>query len=174
MFYGKFTITTLILIFILSDFLTEFVIAKMSSHAVLGLLKCLADWYWENNNQQIHVKFFEPDIYLTLFYAMIGLEADFCRRISRNIMSKREFIKACQYSYEKEVLDDELLGSVYDFVLLEGLNLGFPSTSTTSMKRFSQRNGKFLCYAIKNASYIPTKSNTTKDSLGGKLEILRI
>ena len=93
MFYGKFTTTDKILIFIFSDFLIEFVIAKMSSHVVLGLLKCLADWYWENNNQQIHVKFFEPDIYLTLFYAMIGLEADFCIRISRNIMIKENLSK---------------------------------------------------------------------------------
>ena len=145
----------------------------MSSHAVLGLLKCLADWYWENNNMQSQKQFFESDIYLTLFYAMIGLEADFCRRISHNVMSKREFIKACQYSYEREILDDELLSSVYDFVLLEGLNLGLSSTSTCTGRNSSQRNGKFLCYAVKNASCI-TDNSKINNLTNGKLEILRI
>lgn len=147
--------------------MTEFVVATMSPHAVLGLLKCLADWYWESNGQ-LHDQFFESDIFLTLFYAMIGLEADFCKRITRNIMSKREFIKACQCSYEREILTDELLSSAYDFVLLEGLDLGFPSKTRNA----ARRDGKFLCYAIKNASCI--SDNSQMENTIGKLEILRV
>lgn len=135
----------------------------MSPQALLGLLKKLADAYWAHH-PELHAKFLEPDAILTLFYAMITIEADFSRTLSYNKMSKREFIRSCQCTYNSDVFDDDLLGYLYDFVLLEGLDLELksPYNPVSVIK----------CYAFKNLIFEETPHNSP--SLQGELSIIEI
>ena len=73
---------------------------RLSGAARYWLLRELADWYWQEN-EHIHEKFPRSENILVLFFAMLDIEADLKRKMPINIISKREFIKAFQSSYEK-------------------------------------------------------------------------
>ena len=127
-------------------------IERLSGTARYGLLSELADWYWQQN-PNLKDKFENSQNILLLFFAMLDIEADLKRKVHINKISKREFIKTFQASYGKRVFTDELLGSVYDFVLLEGLELNVcvitrPGTTLQPLK--SGDRSKFLCYTMKN------------------------
>jgi hypothetical protein len=137
---------------VLQKFTRIITIERLSGTARYGLLKELAEWYLLQN-PELKGRFETSENILLLFFAMLDIEADLKRKLNINKISKREFIKTFQASYGKRVFTDELLGSVYDFVLLEGLELNVcvitrPGTSIDYQRDSNAR--KLFCYTMKN------------------------
>lgn len=101
----------------LKRFLTTFEIAKEAANARIPILEAFAGHYVQSNPS---VKFTRETIFL-LCFSLILLGTDLSSPHVKNKMSKREFIRNNKRIIGWEMITDDYLGELYDFVFLQGL-----------------------------------------------------